>query len=176
MRLISAGSLVRAQSGPLNSARVCRRPIPHKHPADHEADHRTYDIDHHIMRSRRPARNEGLMELIRGRVNHRHNERQSRRFPETFPHRPMVPNSAPEQSGENRILRQVPDFSDDELHQHDRLKRNVRIEPEQKRQEKTRCMVRRQQIGRAGKDQKHPGNDEHPINDEPACPCVQSER
>jgi hypothetical protein len=176
MRLISAGSLVRAQSGPLDRLHFSRRAISHKHPADHETDHRAYDIDHHIMRCRRPARNEGLMELIRRRVNHRHHERQSRRFPKTFSQRrPMVAQCAPEQSRENRILRQVTRFTHNQLDQHHGLERNVRIKPEQERQNKTRRMVRREQIGRTGKNQTHPCKSEHPINDEPANSHVQKQ-
>ena len=49
-------------------------------------------------------------------------------------------------------------------------------EPKQKRHEKTRGVLSRHQIGRAGEDEKHPQDDEHPVKDESASIRVQNER
>ena len=56
------------------------------------------------------------------------------------------------------------------------LKEILRQEPKQKRHEKTRRVLSRHQIGRAGEDEKHPREDEHPVNDESASIRVQNER
>ena len=114
------------------------------------------------------------MKLIGCRVNHRDRERDYRRFPKASSyHRPVMAQRAPEQSGEDRIFREVARLTHDELRQRDRSKGNMWIKPEEKRHEKTRRMLGRHQIGRAGKDQKHPCDNWHPLTDDSHNPHVQ---
>ena len=92
------------------------------------------------------------------------------------PQWPVISGYAPKQRGENRIFGQVPGFADEELNRHDRPEGNIRQEPKQKRHKKTRGVLSRHQIGRAGEDEKHPEDNKHPVKDEPANIRVQNER
>ena len=177
MRLISAqGHLVRVQSGSPNprsvlspadfaraSSRLANRRLPPSYRSTRHA-RSPFDSDRMIDGTHRSPQKSLLTSATVALAL-------------APPHtRPMMPQHAPEQRSQDRIFRYMTAFTHDQLNQHNGLERNLRMEPEQKRNEKTRCVLRRQQIGRASKDQKHPREEKHPINDEPACLHVQNER
>jgi hypothetical protein len=175
MRLISAGSLVRAQSGPLNRS-YSGRLVANEHAANQQTHACTNDVDHDVMRSRGSTREERLMEFVRRRIDHRHAQREHCRFPKTFSHSgPAITHGAQEQRRQNRVFSHMAALAHEKLNQSDRFQRNVRIKPEQEGHDETRSMFGRHQIGRTEKDQTHPGYDEHPVSDDPRNPHVQRE-
>jgi hypothetical protein len=157
MRLISAGSLVRAQSGPPSLDAF--RPFPRReHPANRQPGKRATDIDHGIDRGRCSRWHKRLMKFItRGKdcASERGDEKQDRHL--QLPANAMV-QCPPEQHRQDRVFRQMTELSDRELNLSESRKRNLGIEPAQKRDQEPRGMLGREDIGRTEEDYRHPNN------------------
>lgn len=75
----------------------------------------------------------------------------------------MLAEGAPEESSENGILRKVRALSDDKLDRGDRDGRNVRDNPAQERNKKSRSVLGGHQVSRGQEDHQHPSDDRNPV-------------
>ena len=148
MRLISAGSLVRAQSGPpLNSFGRRRRAIADEEPANKQTDCCACDVNRDVTAGCGSTRVEGLMIFIRRRKHCGHDSCDDRWTPEIDSHHwPVMSYDAPHQGRQDRVFCQMPALAHNQLNLHDGLPRNVWIEPEQERHKKPRGMFGRHQV------------------------------
>ncbi len=171
MRLISAGSLVRAQSGPPppKSTSACHacKPLAHSAalapPNQQQPGHRTCPIDHHIVRRGSARRHKRLMKFIDRGADRDQDQHRNRHHRETAPPLGTLSiNRAPQQNGENAVLREMPALPNHEVNRLDGPPAHRRKKPVQKGIDDARSMRTGERIARREENPNQPETDRKP--------------
>ena len=87
-----------------------------------------------------------------------------------------VAQPAPQQHRQDCVLSDVSELSHRQMHRRDGRSRDLRVQPPQERNEKTRCLLRRQHVRRADENQTEPDQNRQPIFEKRFHPEIGSQR
>jgi hypothetical protein len=107
------------------------------------------------------------MELVTGRENRASKPDHEKQRRDSCLKGLSAAKGSPKETGQNRILAQVTEFANQGVNRVDRRPGNIGIQPAQKRNDKARGLLRRQDVSGTQKDYRHPDKSRHPMCNEP---------
>ena len=134
-----------------------------EHHANDQPRDRPADVDQDIAECCRARGHKRLMKFICGGEHRTRNPDQNKQDRHLHLDVRSVTSRAPKHHRQNRILTQVRGFSSEELDLRDRGRRNIRFQPAQQRNKKTRSLFGGKRISRACENQTEPDQNRHPI-------------
>jgi hypothetical protein len=164
MRLISAGSLVRAQSGPFLPEIQARFAVTRRNrPIEKHRQRGAAQIDHDVAQGCGAGWDEGLMKFIAGGVGRAKQQNES---PGECAARPKhrIDKRAIKQKRQHCVFRDMTRLADEKFDPKQSERRYRREKPMQERNDDARRMFRRHQVRRAGEDECHPQNNGQPVS------------